>query len=269
MGEEIYGSREEQIRSALGGKLTEFQAVLNLPDGPRHHQVSYIPDVKPDGRVAGFFGLTMDITALKTVEAQLAQLARYDTLTGLPNRRYFEEKLSDLLLHREERPFVMMFLDIDNFKAINDGHGHATGDAALKHVAECLKGSVRVTDTVARFAGDEFVVLLPGLSTRSDAEIIARKINRNVRRAWVIQDKRLDITVSIGIAYAGEAGVTAEALYACADKALHDAKNADRDTFALVDCNVVEMSDRPSRRRRPSAHPTSGVEDPSAAMSRG
>jgi diguanylate cyclase (GGDEF)-like protein/PAS domain S-box-containing protein len=271
MGAEMYASREPEIRSALGGKPTQFQAVLNLPDGPRHHQVSYIPDITPGGQVAGFFGLTMDITALKTVEAQLAQLARQDTLTGLPNRRCFDEKLSDLLLRREEAPFAMMFLDIDNFKGINDGYGHATGDAALIHVAERLKASVRVTDTVARLAGDEFVVLLPGLCSRSDAEMIARKINTNMRRASTIDDNKVDITVSIGIAYAAEPGVAAESLYRCADQALHNAKDADRDTFAFVDCNVIEMSERPTRRRRqagPQGTETT-AQDPSAFPSRG
>jgi diguanylate cyclase (GGDEF)-like protein/PAS domain S-box-containing protein len=250
MGEEMYRSRHEQIRSVLAGNLTEFQAVLDLPDGPHHHQVSYIPDINSDGTVAGFFGLTMDITALKTVEAQLAQLAREDTLTGLPNRRHFEEKLSDLLLQHEARPFAMMLLDIDRFKAINDGYGHATGDAALKHVAESLKASVRASDTVARLAGDEFVVLLPGLCNRNDAEMIALKIIRNARGTFEMNGRSLEITVSIGIAYADQAGVTSEALYGCADQALYSAKHADRNTFTMMDCHVIAMSEMPSRRRR-------------------
>ena len=120
MGPEMYASRQEHIRNVLAGRLTEFQAVLDLPDGPRHHQVTYLPDTTADGRVAGFFGLTMDITAMKRIEAQLEQLARHDTLTGLPNRRHFEERLAEFLLQREQGPFALMFLDIDHFKAIND-----------------------------------------------------------------------------------------------------------------------------------------------------
>jgi diguanylate cyclase (GGDEF)-like protein/PAS domain S-box-containing protein len=255
MGAEMYMARRQQIQTALSGNPTEFHAVLDMPDGPHHHQVSYIPDVKPDGSVAGFFGLTTDITALKALELQLKQLARQDTLTGLPNRRHFEERLSDLLLQHEERPFAMMLLDIDHFKAINDSHGHATGDAALKYLAECLKASVRVSDTLARLAGDEFVVLLPGLCKRSDAEMIARKIVTNARRAFTMDGDTLKITVSIGIAYASEAGVTSEALYACADRALYNAKDANRDTFTMMDCNVIEMSERPARRRRKAFQP--------------
>ncbi|HEY1808448.1 MAG TPA: diguanylate cyclase [Acidobacteriaceae bacterium] len=253
LSEDMYRHREPSIRSALAGNATEFQAILDLPDGQRHHQVSYIPDIRPDGQVVGFFALTMDITALKTVEAQLAHLARHDTLTGLPNRRYFEEKLSDLLLQHEARPFAILLLDIDLFKAVNDGYGHAAGDAALMHVADCLKASVRVSDTVARLAGDEFIVLLPGLSTRSDAEMIARKINNHISSTSAGLDGIPTITVSIGVAFASDAGVTAEALYACADRALYNAKHASRDTFAMMDCNVVEMLERPSRRGRKTA----------------
>ena len=207
----------------------------------------------------------MDITALKTIEAQLARLARHDTLTGLPNRRCFEERLSELLLQHEARPFAMMLLDIDHFKAINDRHGHAAGDAALTHVADCLKASVRVTDTVARHAGDEFVVLLPGLSTRDDAEMIARKINARIRSECAGLEDNSQITVSIGVAYASEAGVTAEALYASADSALYNAKHAGRDTFIVIDCNVVEMAERPTRRRRAG---DAALQDSSTAHSR-
>ena len=186
MGPEIYASRREYIRNVLAGNLTEFQAVMDLPGGPRQHQVTYLPDTTPDGGVAGFFALTMDITALKQIEAQLEELARHDILTGLANRRHFEERLSEFLLHRDQGPFALMFLDIDQFKAVNDAHGHATGDAALKHFGDCLKACVRATDTVARLGGDEFVVLLPGLHEKDDAERIARKIVKKVRRGFTV-----------------------------------------------------------------------------------
>ena len=147
-----------------------------------------------------------------------------------------------------------MFLDIDHFKAINDDFGHATGDAALKHVSNCLKASVRATDTVARLAGDEFVVLLPGLTKREDAELVARKIIRDARLGLTVNGKTIKITTSIGIAFASEAAVTSEALFASADRALYAAKNAARDAFNVVECNVIEMAQRPSRRRRDSGH---------------
>jgi len=249
MGPEMYASRREHIRNVLAGRLTEFQAVLDLPDGPRHHQVTYLPDTTADGCVAGFFALTMDITAMKRIEAQLEQLARHDTLTGLPNRRHFEERLSEFLLQLEPGPFALMYLDIDHFKALNDAYGHATGDAALKHFSECLKACVRATDTIARIAGDEFVVLLPGLQQRADAEVVARKIIKRTRLGFTVNGRTLHMTASIGIAYAREAAVTAEALFASADEALYAAKNGDRDTFNVMECNVIDLAQSPSRRR--------------------
>jgi diguanylate cyclase (GGDEF)-like protein len=248
MGPEMYADRRDHIRNVLAGNLTEFLAVLDLPDGPRHHQVTYLPDMTPDGRVAGFFALTMDITPMKRIEAQLEELARHDTLTGLANRRHFEEKLSEFLFQRERGPFAMMFLDIDQFKAINDAYGHAAGDAALKHFGHCLNVCVRATDTVARLAGDEFVVLLPGLRAKDDAERIARKIIQKARLGFAVNGKTLTLTTSIGIAYARDAAVTSEELFASADHALYTAKNADRDRFELVECNAIEVGRRPSRR---------------------
>lgn len=248
MEEELYASRRDHIRNALSGNLTEFQAVLDLPDGRRYHQVSYVPDLASDGRVAGFFGLTMDITAMKRIEAQLEELARHDTLTGLPNRRHFEEELSEFLLRREEGSFALMFLDIDQFKAINDSFGHAVGDEALKHLSDCLKASMRTTDTIARLAGDEFVLLLPGLHEKADAEMIARKIIDNAVPGFTVDGKTVKISTSIGIAYAQDAAVTSEALFASADEALYNAKKAGRDTFKVMECNVNEIRGRPSRR---------------------
>jgi diguanylate cyclase (GGDEF)-like protein len=256
MGLEMYANRQQHIRKVLAGHLTEFQAVLDLPDGPRHHQVTYLPDTTADGRVAGFFALTMDITAMKRIEAQLEQLARHDTLTGLPNRRHFEERLSEFLLQREQRPFALMFLDIDHFKGINDAYGHATGDAALKHFGECLRANVRATDIIARLAGDEFVVLLPGLQKRADAEIVAWKIIKNTRLGFRVNGKALNLTTSIGIAYARESAVTSDLLFGSADEALYAAKNGDRDTFKVMECNGIDPAQRPSRRRSDARQPS-------------
>jgi diguanylate cyclase (GGDEF)-like protein/PAS domain S-box-containing protein len=252
MGTKMYEARREQIRKVLAGNPTEFQDVLDLPDGLRHHQISYIPDIASDGSVAGFFALTTDVTAMKTIERQLDQLARHDALTGLPNRRHFEEKLEEFFLHlrREPAPYAMLFLDIDHFKAINDTHGHAIGDATLKHFSSCLKASVRASDMVARLAGDEFVVLLKGLHNRQEAERITDNILQSVRFEFTVNGEAFRITTSIGIAYAPEATVSSATLFACADKALYSAKNAHRDGFRVIECNVIEMVEKPSPMHR-------------------
>jgi diguanylate cyclase (GGDEF)-like protein/PAS domain S-box-containing protein len=245
MGAKMYESRREQIQKVLAGNLTEFQSVLDLPDGPRQQQITYLPDVASDGRVVGFFALTMDVTAMKAIEHQLEQLARFDPLTGLPNRRQFEEKLSEHLLHssRESRPYALMFLDIDHFKAINDTYGHGVGDAVLKHFGSCLQASVRRTDVVARLAGDEFVILLKGLHGRHEASMIAEKILEAIRPSLGIGDHDLNVTTSIGIAFVAQDGTTEQALFACADKALYSAKDAGRNCVRQLDCNVQSIAD--------------------------
>ena len=251
MGEKMYERRRKQIRTVLSGQPVEFQDTLDAPDGPRYHQVSYLPDIESGGRVAGFFALTMDITALKTIERQLDELARQDMLTHLPNRRHFEEKLEEFLarLRREPSPYALLFLDVDHFKTINDTHGHAVGDETLKHFASCLKASVRATDIIARLAGDEFVILLPRLHNRQEAEMVAIKIMDKVRAEFIVKSQMMNITTSIGIAYVAEGDVSSETLFACADKALYNAKDASRNGFSVIECNVVELREKPSQMR--------------------
>jgi diguanylate cyclase (GGDEF)-like protein len=188
----------------------------------------------------------MDVTAMKAIERQLEELARFDPLTGLPNRRQFEEKLNEHLLHssRESRPYALMFLDIDHFKAINDTHGHGVGDAVLKHFGSCLQASVRRTDLVARLAGDEFVILLKGLHGRHETSMIAEKILLTIRPSLGIGDHNLNVTTSIGIAYVAQDDTTEQALFACADKALYIAKDAGRNCVRQLDCNVHSMTDQ-------------------------
>lgn len=130
----------------------------------------------------------------------------------------------------------------------------------LKHFSDCLKACVRATDTIARLAGDEFVVLLPGLNTRADAETIARKIMREARIGFTVNGTTLNMATSIGIAYAREADVTPEALFASADNALYAAKNGDRDTFRLVECSLADAVRQPSRRRNDAGRGLSNVE---------
>src|SRR5439155_3250348 len=125
-----------------------------------------------------------------------------DVLTGLPNRRQFEEKLQEAVARskRSDRPMALMFLDVDHFKQINDTHGHAAGDAVLKEFAARLQRCVRITDTVARLAGDEFVIILEGLHDIEDAELVARKIRAALQPPFVWGDLALSrITSSIGV----------------------------------------------------------------------
>ena len=172
---------------------------------------------------------------LERNEAELELLARNDALTGLPNRRQFDERLGEAMARsrRTRAAMGLLFLDIDRFKAINDSLGHAAGDAVLKEVAHRLKASVRSTDRVARLAGDEFVVILDGVRNAAESEQVAQKIVLALRDAFVIDGKALRVTASIGVAlFEGDATPATE-LMARADAALYQAKNAGRDGWSV------------------------------------
>ncbi|MEP6502830.1 MAG: GGDEF domain-containing protein, partial [Betaproteobacteria bacterium] len=205
----------------------------------------YIPDIEPDGRVAGLYGLATDVSALKNVEKQLSLLVRLDVLTGLANRYQFNETMP-LALSRARRAqsgLAVMYLDIDRFKSINDTMGHAAGDEVLKAFAKRLQQSVRSTDTVARLGGDEFVIVLEGLHSEDEAHVVARKIIASVAVPLQVEGRSLVITTSIGIAL--RARVTAvdppsvDALIARADEALYAAKNAGRNTYRVLAGNTT------------------------------
>jgi len=171
---------------------------------------------------------------LQESESKLAALARVDTLTGLPNRYALNEQLHAAIQRqaRSDKALAVMFLDVDHFKTINDTFGHAMGDAVLKEFAARLKDGVRVTDIVARLAGDEFVIVAEGLHGLQDAEAIANSILGKVRKPWHIDSHTLTVTSSIGIALSSANNLDATQLLATADKALYIAKENGRDRFA-------------------------------------
>ena len=177
-------------------------------------------------------------TRLRETELRLTQLARYDSLTGLPNRAELNERLESALArrHRSGKRLAVLFLDIDHFKLINDTMGHAIGDAVLKEFAKRLLLSVRSTDTVARLAGDEFVVVLEGLGDASEAEKIAQKINERVRAELNIETHHIALTTSIGVTCGFAKDLTSPDLLAMADTALYRAKSQGRNTFAVESC---------------------------------
>jgi diguanylate cyclase (GGDEF)-like protein/PAS domain S-box-containing protein len=233
VGPVLYGERQPYMRAALEGQRISFDIHSTALGVTRHLQTQYIPDLRPDGSVAGFYGISIDVTAQKAVERELGLLARFDALTGLANRFQFNEKLSEALARcqRSGRALALMFLDIDHFKRINDTLGHAVGDGALKEFARRLRRTVRATDTVARLAGDEFVVILEGLHSEDEPRLIAAKILAEVNHPFVLGECRLAVTTSVGIACTGTGRVTAAELLARADKALYEAKAAGRNKY--------------------------------------
>ncbi|KQW57359.1 diguanylate cyclase domain-containing protein [Variovorax sp. Root411] len=236
LGREVYESRQPMLARALGGERAEFEARMQRQGFDRITQVTYVPDVREDGMTHGIFSLAHDITALKVVEHKLIELARLDTLTGLPNRLAFNEYLPGAVLRGRlaGNAMALMFLDIDHFKAINDTMGHAVGDAVLTEYARRLLGCVRGTDMVARLAGDEFVLVLEGLTAPDTAAAVAEKIVERIHTPpFTVDGQRVKVTTSVGIAFhrAADSSVNAEELLARADTALYNAKAAGRDRF--------------------------------------
>jgi diguanylate cyclase (GGDEF)-like protein/PAS domain S-box-containing protein len=179
-----------------------------------------------NGGVAGAVMVVHDVTAAREAARKLARLAMHDTLTGLPNRNVLIDRLNLAIerANRYQQVLSVLFIDLDKFKPVNDSLGHACGDALLKVVAQRLLGCVRSSDTVCRYGGDEFVVLLPDISHEDDARHCAGKIIAAMERPFDVSGHRVRIGASIGIANWPGTARDAETLIKCADQAMYRAK---------------------------------------------
>ncbi|MEW1920020.1 sensor domain-containing protein [Pseudarthrobacter oxydans] len=183
------------------------------------------------GKPARFLDTVLDITERKKAEQVLEWQARHDALTGLPNRYVITEVLQGLL-DRDARA-VVMFVDVDRFKLINDGIGHGAGDSILVLLGERLKSFVRSGDTVGRFGGDEFVIVCDNLMLRG-ARTLAERIRQSTRQPFEVDGRKIYLNVSVGIALAGPDD-TAESMLQGADAAMYRAKSSGGDSSAVYD----------------------------------
>ncbi|TVM04216.1 MAG: hypothetical protein CV087_00810 [Candidatus Brocadia sp. WS118] len=177
--------------------------------------------------------LANDVTERKWMEEKIKHLAFHDNLTSLPNRILFNDRLTLALAraHRMNEMLAVLFVDLDRFKAINDALGHTMGDQLLREVADRLKSCVRDEDTVSRFAGDEFTILVLGITQTDHVATIAGKILDAFKRTWIISNHELYITASIGIALYPNHGDSAETLLRNADAAMYYAKEQGRNNY--------------------------------------
>lgn len=184
-----------------------------------------LPALEPDGTIC-WSGYANDITEKKVLEQKIRDLARFDGLTGLPNRQHFIDLVENNLLRarRNRSRFALFFVDLDGFKLVNDSKGHVVGDELLKAVALRLRGALRESDVVGRFGGDEFLVLLPDIVEQDNAAGVARKISTALSRAFELQAGRFAISCSIGIAIYPDHGGNVDALIERADRAMYEAK---------------------------------------------
>ena len=185
------------------------------------------------GKPLYFIRVIDDISERKQAEERLAYLAQYDALTGLPNRNLFRDRLALAMARskRNERMLAVMFLGLDHFKAINDTLGHATGDEVIKAAAALLAKSLRGVDTIARFEGDEFTVILENVAQVDQITTVAEKIKQAFSAPIVIGEREIFVTASIGITIYPLSGDEIDALLQMADAAMYHAKKMGRNTY--------------------------------------
>ncbi len=185
------------------------------------------------GEVLNYIGLFTDISQRKAAEAHIEYLAHYDSLTNLPNRALFADRLKHALVtgSRNQKKTALLFLDLDKFKSVNDAMGHLAGDLLLQSVAERLKSCVRVSDTICRQGGDEFMILLAEIGGAEDAEMVARKIVAAMAEPHQIGNRALTITFSIGISICPDDATDEETMIKNADDAMYVAKESGRNNY--------------------------------------
>jgi c-di-GMP phosphodiesterase Gmr len=181
---------------------------------------------------------TIDVTAQKARERELFRLAYYDELTGLATRRLVETRVSELAVHDNPEKFALVFLDVDNFKNINDFYGHAVGDALLKHFAQRIGFHLRDTDLLSRISGDEFLLLLSPVQGDAEiAEFISHLLQR-LKAPYLIDGSEVFASASIGVSCFPEHGRTYETLCQNADVAMYRAKSRLKGSFAVFDAGM-------------------------------
>jgi diguanylate cyclase (GGDEF)-like protein/PAS domain S-box-containing protein len=193
------------------------------------------------GKVIAFRGIARDVTERMRLERELNDMATHDFLTGLPNRMLLQDRLKVALAGsgRNGTKLAVIMLDMDRFKVVNDTFGHSLGDKVLRAAGERLVALVRKSDTVARVGGDEFLVLLPKVASLEDTIKVAQKILGAFRKPFVLNDHKIRITTSVGIAIYPEDGEDAEALMRNSDIAMYWVKEQGRDNYASYSTGKV------------------------------
>lgn len=233
----------ERIRPRLvAGGHWQGELINRRADGslfPAWVSISGVCDTAPE--LIGLITTFRDLTQTRSSEERIRLLAYYDTLTDLPNRALFQDRLDQELQRamRSSSLVALLFLDLDGFKAINDSMGHGVGDQLLKEVAQRLLNCVRGSDTVARMGGDEFTILLSDLATPDKAESaagsVAAKVRARLAEPFRLQGREVFVSTSIGIALYPRDGDVASSLLRHADTAMYQAKEQGKNTWRFYD----------------------------------
>lgn len=239
---ELLGSGQQDQRfyesmweTLLSGRVWSGELVNRRKDGSLFDEALTIsPLTDANGKIRHFVAIKEDISERKASEERVQHLAHHDQLTDLPNRMLLSDRLFQALaqVRRERGTLAVMFLDLDNFKPVNDSLGHDIGDLLLKEVALRLRTCApRDSDTVARLGGDEFVILLAQIDKAADAVMVAGKVLAAINRPFAIGPHQIDISTSIGIAVYPQHGEDVGLLLKNADTAMYHAKKAGRGCY--------------------------------------
>jgi diguanylate cyclase (GGDEF)-like protein/PAS domain S-box-containing protein len=240
------GTLESRYTKALSGEPQTFEIWNMKPDGTAFPNEVRLTLGSWFGESV-IFAIAVDITKRKQQEDQIIRQAHYDTLTDLPNRFLTMDRLSQLIkeANRDKTQVAILFLDLDDFKKVNDTLGHDTGDKLLKQAALRLQASVRTGDTVGRLGGDEFIVLLGNMNNASDARPVAESLLKQFRESFHIDGREMILTVSIGISiYPDDSNKPLE-LLSKSDSAMYHSKAQGRNTYSYF---TDEMNRDVSRR---------------------
>lgn len=234
----------QRLRRAARGDPQRFEWPGVRADGEQFWEDVLLTPVMIDGRQCVFSTAT-DITARKRHEEELDRVANYDTLTALPNRRMLTELLRQSIARadRDDHAFALCYLDLDEFKPINDEHGHSVGDEVLVEIGQRLRRVVRTGDTVARLGGDEFVVLLDDIHSQDRIEVMLSRMLSVIRQPMNIKGLVLQVLASIGVTVYPNDSVDADTLLRHADHAMYQAKDHGRNRFCMFDTDLQRHAD--------------------------
>lgn len=255
------------LNNALSGSECAYEGVVRGKDGLEIGtvQITCAPSKDSTGKIIGGIAIIQDVSERKASEAKINNLAYYDPLTGLPNRRLLMDRLTQALerTSRTRKTGAIIFIDLDNFKVLNDTMGHNIGDLLLTQVSQRLISRVRARDTVARLGGDEFIIMLEDLSSdpieaSAEVTLIISDILEKVNEPYLFDKLEYQSTMSVGIAMFGEDKTSSGDVLKQADIAMYQAKRGGRNAYRFFDTNmlnsVVERAELESDLRKAIAY---------------
>jgi diguanylate cyclase (GGDEF)-like protein len=240
-GEKKVNPKDENLPllRALRGETVKHQELVFKPIGKPMQFLSFNGKqiASKSGEILGALVVVHDITEKKQTEEKIKYMAYHDNLTGLPNLRFFKDKVTFLLAEGDQNNnstlFAIMFLDLDGFKAVNDHFGHDVGDLLLKGVSQRITDCLRESDIASRIGGDKFTILIPEIETEEDAIVIANSIIEEVGSPYDIQGSKLQVTTSIGITFLPHDGTDRRTLLKNADIAMYTAKKNGKNQYCV------------------------------------